>query len=219
MQFEYLAFLHAPVTFDLYIVNYDSNKAVKQVIYSALHLADNYGMIMTSKKALLIIDLQNDYFPKGKYPLHNTAQILSNIGIAIDKATQQNIPIILIQHIADAAKGIAPFFNAGSLGVQIHPAILNAAASADIVEKRYADSFEQTNLEQVLQRHKITELLITGMMTQNCVTHTAISKAAEKYDVLIMEDCCTTVDEMLHKIALNAVATRVKLQTAEQALA
>ena len=50
------------------------------------------------------------------------------------------------------------------------------------------------------------------MMTQNCVTHTAISKAAEKYNVTILIDCCTTVSEILHKIALkrrfDAVETR-----------
>jgi nicotinamidase-related amidase len=56
------------------------------------------------------------------------------------------------------------------------------------------------------------------MMTQNCVTHTAISKAAEKYDVSILMDCCTTVDEMIHNIALHAVSTRVPLVTAEQKL-
>lgn len=48
------------------------------------------------------------------------------------------------------------------------------------------------------------------MMTQNCVTHMAISKAAEKYSVTILPDCCTTVDEMIHNIALHAVSTRVK---------
>ena len=172
---------------------------------------------MMNQKALLIIDLQNDYFPQGAYPLYNTAQTLSNIEIAIDKANQQNIPIILIQHVADASNGIAPFFNKGSVGVKIHSTITNAAINADIVEKNYADSFEQTNLQQVLQKHKVTELLITGMMTQNCVTHTAISKAAEKYEVAIIKDCCTTVDEMIHNIALRAVSTRVKLKTTEQA--
>jgi nicotinamidase-related amidase len=49
------------------------------------------------------------------------------------------------------------------------------------------------------------------MMTQNCVTHTAISKSAEEYKVAILPDCCTTVSEMLHLIALNAVSTRVPL--------
>ena len=168
---------------------------------------------MNKQKALLIIDLQNDYFPQGKYPLHNTAQMRSNIEIAINRANQQNIPIILIQHIAD---GNAPFFNRGTSGVEVHPAILNAAPNADIVEKNHADSFEETNLEQVLQKYKVTELFITGMMTQNCITHTAISKAADKYGVTIVTDCCATVDDMINNIALKAVSRRVNLQTVSQ---
>jgi nicotinamidase-related amidase len=57
----------------------------------------------------------------------------------------------------------------------------------------------------------VDELLVCGMMTQNCVTHTAISKSAETYKVSILPDCCTTVNEMLHNIALHAVSTRVTL--------
>jgi nicotinamidase-related amidase len=57
----------------------------------------------------------------------------------------------------------------------------------------------------------VTELLVCGMMTQNCVTHTAISKSAEKYTVTVLSDCCTTVSEMLHHIALHALSTRVAL--------
>lgn len=172
---------------------------------------------MNSQKALLVIDLQNDYFPLGKFPLHNTEQTLNNIEIAIQEAKLQHIPIILIQHIADATLGIAPFFNRDTVGAEIHPTVLKSAPTADIVEKSFADSFEKTNLEAVLQKHGITELLIAGMMTQNCVTHTAISKAADKYKVAIVADCCTSVDEMIHQIALNAVSTRISLQTTEQA--
>jgi hypothetical protein len=47
------------------------------------------------------------------------------------------------------------------------------------------------------------------------VTHTAISKAAEKYAVSILSDCCTTVSQMLHLIALHAVSTRMTLRTSE----
>jgi nicotinamidase-related amidase len=56
------------------------------------------------------------------------------------------------------------------------------------------------------------------MMTQNCVAHTAISKAAEKYAVPILPDCCTTVSEILHLIALHAVSTRVKLVASSEVL-
>ena len=160
-------------------------------------------------QALLVIDLQNDYFPDGKFPLWNTEQTLANIEQAIAHAQAQNIPVILIQHIADSSQGLAPFFNEKTEGAEIHPRILAAAPNAPIVVKAYADSFYQTNLSNVLKQLDVNELLVCGMMTQNCVTHTAISKAADVYQVSILPDCCTTVSEMLHLIALHAVSTRL----------
>lgn len=160
---------------------------------------------------LIVIDVQNDYFPQGKSPQWNTAKVLENIKTAIDKAHQASIPVILVQHIADSSKGIAPFFNEGTAGAEIHPEILAAAPDAIVVRKAFADSFFQTTLEAELQRLAATELWICGMMTQNCVTHTAISKSAEKYAVSVLPDCSTTVSEILHLIALNAMSTRVPL--------
>lgn len=162
-------------------------------------------------EALLVIDLQNDYFPGGKFPLWNTEAILANIERAIEKADAKQIPVILVQHVANGDMGVAPFFNRGTPGVDIHPRILAAAPSAPVIVKEFADGFADTTLEETLSRLGATELLVCGMMTQNCVTHTAISKAAEKYKVHILVDCCTTVDEMLHLIALHAVSTRVSL--------
>lgn len=159
-------------------------------------------------KVLLVIDLQNDYFPGGKFPLWNAEIVLENIERAIEKAKASAIPIVLVQHVA---KGPAPFFNQGTSGANLHPRILAAAPHAPVVVKEYADGFEKTNLEDTLAKLGATELLVCGMMTQNCVTHTAISKAAEKYKVAVLPDCCTTVSEILHLIALNAVSTRLKL--------
>lgn len=162
-------------------------------------------------KALLVIDIQNDYFPDGKYPLWNTEATLNNIENAVAKAIAQNIAVILIQHVANPAAGIAPFFNQGSIGADIHPRILAAAPDAPVVTKEYADSFTGTKLEETLTRLGVTELLLCGMMTQNCVAHTAISKSAEKYKVSVVADCCTTVDEMIHNIALHALSPQVAL--------
>ena len=169
-------------------------------------------------KALLVIDLQNDYFPGGKFPLWNTDVTLQNIERAIEKAKARSLPVILIQHIADSSLGIAPFFNKGTTGAEVHPRILAAAPNAPVVVKQFADSFVKTTLEETLTKLGATELLVCGMMTQNCVTHTAISKSAEKYKVSILVDCCTTVNEMLHQIALHAVSTRVPLVTSGDAL-
>lgn len=176
-----------------------------------MHLAQFNTEFMMSKQALIVIDLQNDYFPEGKFPLWNAEVTLANIEAAIAQARQRNIPVILVQHVADTSKGIAPFFNAVTPGVDIHSRILTVAPDGIIVSKSFADSFHNTVLEDTLAKLGIEKLLICGMMTQNCVTHTAISKAAEKYSVQILSDCCTTVSQMIHLIALNAVSTRVAL--------
>jgi nicotinamidase-related amidase len=170
------------------------------------------------QKALLVIDVQNDYFPGGNFPLWNTDATLANIERAIRAAQEKGVPVIHIQHIANPAKGIAPFFNQGTPGAAIHPRILAAAPAAPVVVKAFADSFLHTELEPLLAHLGVTELLVCGMMTQNCVTHTAISKAAEKYRVTILPDCCTTVDEMIHQIALHAVAPRVALVPSTEAI-
>ena len=169
-------------------------------------------------KALLVIDLQNDYFEGGAYPLWNTEAVLASIEAAIARAKAAGVPVLHVQHVADQAAGIAPFFNAGTPGVEIHPRILAAAPEAPVVTKAHADGFVETTLEEELEKLGTTELLVCGMMTQNCVTHTAISPSAEFYDVTILPDCCTTVDEMLHEIALHAVSTRVKLAPSTEVL-
>ena len=170
------------------------------------------------KKALLVIDIQNDYFSGGKYPLWNADATLVNIERAIASAKAKGVPVILIQHVADPERGIAPFFNRETEGVKIHPRILEAATGATVVVKGSADSFVKTDLEEVLAGLGVDELLVCGMMTQNCVTHTAISKSAEKYRVCILPDCCTTVDAMIHNIALNAVSTRLPLVPSGEAI-
>jgi nicotinamidase-related amidase len=167
--------------------------------------------------ALLLIDLQNDYFPDGSFPLWNTDQILANVLHAIARANADGVHVIHIQHIADPALGLAPFFNAGTSGADIRAEVLAAAPEAPIVIKTFADSFVKTTLEATLSKLGVTELLVAGMMTQNCVTHTAISRSAEKYDVKILTDCTTTVTEMLHIIALHAVSTRMTLATTAEA--
>ncbi len=169
-------------------------------------------------RVLLLIDLQNDYFPGGAFPLWNAEAVLEACVGAIARAHAVGIPVVHIQHVADASQGLAPFFNAGTPGVAIHPRVLAAAPEAPVVVKAYADSFHQTTLEATLKALGATELLVAGMMTQNCVTHTALSKAAEGCAVTVLSDACTTVSELLHLIALHALSTRVKLVPSVDAL-
>lgn len=171
-----------------------------------------------SRPALIVIDLQNDYFPGGAFPLAHTDATLIAVERAIANARDQCIPVVHVQHVADPQHGIAPFFNAGTPGVEIHPRIRAAAPDAPVVVKHFADSFERTHLHETLQRLGVDELILCGMMTQNCVTHTALSRQADRYrKVTVLTDACTTVSDMLHAIAVHALSTRVNLAPTGQA--
>lgn len=167
------------------------------------------------KTALLVIDLQNDYFERGAFPLWEAEATAARVGDAIRRARAAGIEVILVQHVA---KATAPFFNAGTPGAEIHPAIRAAAPDAPVVVKHAADSFHETVLEETLRARGVTRLLVCGMMTQNCVTHTAISRAAEGYEVAVIGDLSTTVSQILHRIALNGLSTRVPILDAATAL-
>lgn len=168
------------------------------------------------KPALIVIDIQNDYFPGGAFPLWAPEETLARCQQAIARAHTLNMPVILVQHIAN---GPAPFFNRGTTGVQLHAEILAAAPNAPVIVKTHADSFINTTLEATLKALDIDQLLICGMMTQNCVTHTAISRQADKYAIRVIADCCTTVSQMIHNIALNALSSRVEVSALDSVLA
>lgn len=170
------------------------------------------------KKALIVIDLQKDYFPEGKFPLWNTDKTLENVIKAIKKADSLGIPIIFVQHIAEVAAKDAAFFNEGTDGACLLPEVLDATEDKIIVVKHYADGFYKTNLNRVLRDLGIRELIICGMMTQNCVAFTAVSRFADRYKVKVLADCCTTVSEPIHLIALNALTTRVDVCNYEDAI-
>lgn len=160
------------------------------------------------KKALLIIDLQNDYFPGFKYPLWNAEACRESILDTIAICKEKKYPIILIQHIADPNLGLAPFFNEGTEGVEIVSEIATAVPEAPVVIKNYADAFVKTNLNEILDKLDVEELLVCGMMTQNCVTHTAISNKKDKnWKVSVLTDACTSVSQSIHLIALGALMT------------
>lgn len=170
-----------------------------------------------SEKALIVIDVQNDYFPGGKLPLWNADETLGHIVNAISDAGKQGIDVILVKHIADKSKG-SGFFIPGTTGADIHPDILKAAPDAPVVVKHRADAFNGTNLNAVLDKSGIEEILICGMQTQNCVGLSAISKNATPYKPAILSDCCTSETKTVHAIALAGFGDIVPVVTASLAL-
>jgi nicotinamidase-related amidase len=170
-----------------------------------------------SKPALVVIDVQNDYFERGAFPLWNAEETLAATEKAIRLARAKDVPVVFVQHIAN---GPAPFFNADTEGVKLHERVRAAVSESPLVIKQHADAFEGTALHDTLQKLGADELVICGMMTQNCVTHTAVSRRADDYrKVTVLTDASTTTTEMMHLIAVAGLSTRVALATVDQALA
>ena len=170
-----------------------------------------------SRRALIVIDIQNDYFPGGAFEQWHAEQVLNQTLLAMAQAQAAGDAIILVQHIADTRSGPAPFFNPQTQGVALHPQLLAAAVNAPIVVKQHADSFLDTTLTSHLQTLGCDQLLICGMMTQNCITHTALSPQAANYQVAVLSDACSSVSQMIHLIALRALADRIPLLTTQEA--
>ncbi|MEI6100932.1 MAG: cysteine hydrolase family protein [Eubacteriales bacterium] len=142
-------------------------------------------------QALLIIDIQNDYFEGGLSPLCDPLSALANAEAALGQFRAAGLPVIHVQHV-NTREG-ATFFLPDTDGVQIHK---NLTPHEDefIVVKHTPNSFYQTNLTEIINWNKIASLVVCGMMSHMCIDTTV--RAAKDHDlsVTLLEDACTTKD-------------------------
>ncbi|MGR6329124.1 isochorismatase family protein [Sphingomonas sp. XXL09] len=157
-------------------------------------------------RALIVIDVQEEYFPGGLMPLWQPEAVEARIVAGMARVRQAGDRVLLIRHVAIESGGP---FAIGGAGVAIRSAILAAAGDAAIVPKSVPDAFQDTDLVSHLDG--VDTLLLCGMMTQNCVVFTALSHAAAGYDVRVIGDWCTAPTEQVHRIALRALASKVEV--------
>ena len=162
-----------------------------------------------STDALIVIDVQNEYFDGGKLPLFEAEETEARILDAIARARAAGDRIILIRHESPADQ---PIFAAGTPGTEIRDAVLTAAGDAPVVTKHFADSFQETDLLGHLDG--IDSLLICGMMTQNCVVFTAMSELTGGRAVTVAGDLCAAPSQVVHLVALAALGSKRKMADA-----
>lgn len=160
-------------------------------------------------RTLLVIDIQQEYFTGGALPLWQAEAVEAGIVTAIGRARAAGDSVILVQHINADSSGP---FAANSRGIAIRSAITGAAGDAPIVTKQHADAFQETDLSRHLAGTR--ELLVCGMMTQNCVVFTALSRAADGFSLQVLRDLCTAPTEIVHRIALKALSSKTTVTSA-----
>jgi nicotinamidase-related amidase len=137
--------------------------------------------------ALVIVDIQNDYFPEGKLPLVGPIEASQQAARLLDHFRRAQWPVVHIQHLA--VRSGATFFLPGTPGVDFH-ANVQPLPDETIVQKNFPNSFRETPLLDVLREKHVNRLVICGMQTSMCVD--AITRAAADYgfECFVAADAC-----------------------------
>jgi nicotinamidase-related amidase len=142
-------------------------------------------------KALIIIDIQNDYFEGGAYELVNPIDASLKAKEILEYFRENSMPIFHVQHIN--IRKDAPFFLANTKGVEIHENVKPHDGEI-IIEKNFPNSFLQTSLESELEKQNIKELVICGMMSHRCIDSTTRAAFDLGFDCTLVHDACATRD-------------------------
>jgi nicotinamidase-related amidase len=139
--------------------------------------------------ALVLIDLQNDYFRGGAMELVGAEAAVDQAATLLQAFRQRGLPVFHVQHIANRAG--ASFFLPGTTGAEIHASITPATGEA-LVVKHFPNSFRETPLHDLLRSVNASELVIAGMMTHMCVDTTVRAAADLGFQCLLAGDACAT---------------------------
>ena len=138
-------------------------------------------------RALLIIDIQRDYFPGGAYPLVEPEAAAAAAGRALEAFREAGEPVIHVRHLWDEPE--ATFMRPGTEGVEIHPSVAPLKGEL-VIEKQQPNSFIDTDLEQELRSRGIDELVVVGMMSSMCVDATVRSAVDRGFSATVVHDGC-----------------------------
>lgn len=153
------------------------------------------------KTALVLIDIQADYFPGGNMELTGSAEAGERAKQALEWARKRSVENVHIKHIA--VRPGATFFLPGTAGSEIHPCVAPLPDETVIV-KHYPNSFLKTELLELLKEKQISQLIICGMMTHMCVEATVRAAADFGFECTVLHDACATKDLSFNGMTVKA---------------
>lgn len=139
--------------------------------------------------ALLLIDIQNDYFPNGRMPLEKSTEACHKAQEVLQLYRSKQLPIIHVQHISTRPDAV--HFLPCTKGVEFHPDV-HPLKSETVVKKHYPNSFKDTSLLNYLMKHQINHLVVAGMMTHMCVEATVRAAYDLGFTCTVLHDACAT---------------------------
>jgi nicotinamidase-related amidase len=143
------------------------------------------------KQGLILVDIQNDYFPGGSFELVGAEQAAQNASKLLQQFRDSRSPIFHIQHVSSEPD--ATFFLPNTKGVEIHESVVPQIDEIAIV-KHFPNSFRETQLLDYLKESQVEEVVICGAMSHMCIDATARAAFDFGLQCLVVEDACATRD-------------------------
>ncbi len=153
------------------------------------------------KKGLLLVDIQNDYFPGGLMELVGMEAAASQAQALLAAFRRRQWPTYHIQQVS-LRKGAA-FFLPDTPGVQIHASIAPRLGET-VINKHFPNSFRDTGLKELLAAAGVGELVICGAMSHMCIDASARAAVDHGFSCVVIHDACATRDLVFRETPIPA---------------
>lgn len=166
-------------------------------------------------QALLLIDIQNDYFPGGAAELVGPLEAAGNAARALRLFRAHGLPIIHVQH-ANLRPG-GTYLLPGTMGADIHASV-QPLSTEPVLAKHAPNSFYHTALEDTLNQIGVNHLVVCGMMTHMCVDTTVRAAKDRQLPITLLHDACATKDLTFGGITVPANQVQISFMAALQGM-
>jgi nicotinamidase-related amidase len=153
------------------------------------------------KWALVLIDIQNDYFPGGMHELFQPERAAGQAAKILERFRAEGLPVFHIQHIS--IREGAGFFLPGTGGAGIHP-LVAPGEGEPVVVKHAPNAFLNTGLAERLREQGVEGLVVSGMMSHMCVDTSVRAAKDLGFSIALAEDACATRDLLWNETRIPA---------------
>jgi len=151
--------------------------------------------------ALLLLEIQNDYFPNGRIPLEKSIEASEKAQTALHAYREKKMPIIHVQHISTHPN--ASYFLPCTRGAEFYQAV-QPLKNETIIKKHYPNSFKDTALLNHLIKNQINHLVICGMMTHMAIDATVRAAYDLGFSCTVLHDACAAKQVEFNHTSISA---------------
>lgn len=152
--------------------------------------------------ALLMLEIQNDYFPNGRIPLEKSLEACAKAETVLNACRNKKLPVIHVQHVSTQPD--ATYFLPCTRGTDFYPAV-QPVKHETIIKKHYPNSFKDTGLLNHLIKNQINHLVICGMMTQSSIDATVRAAYDLGFSCTVLQDACAAKQLEFNHTAISAL--------------